>query len=313
MKALLAGQRNQRRERGLLVRGELTHRLQRNVERRARRETDRDRGAAPRDEPGRGSRAFGACQGRCPARAATPGAAAGADAASASSVACCRSPRAGSGCPAVSASAAEAPAGVSDASHSVRNPPVRAGSAWARAHEALAFEAAEGGLDRLPVRRLANQAPQRPPAAAQRAQQRIRRPPDHRAGRGPRRSTRSAARSRPRRTAGLPTPARRQARRGSSRLPTGRDRRPRLAETAFASRTSMASRTPSGSGPSAGPTTMPVTVRRPSGTSTRAPRTAPGRFRREAIREERKRRDRNRDRNEHARPSLRPSSLVFRP
>ncbi len=38
VKALLVGQRGQRRERGLLIRGELAHRLQRNIERRARRE-----------------------------------------------------------------------------------------------------------------------------------------------------------------------------------------------------------------------------------------------------------------------------------
>ena len=38
VKALLVGQRDQRRERGLLIRGELAHRFQRNVERRARRE-----------------------------------------------------------------------------------------------------------------------------------------------------------------------------------------------------------------------------------------------------------------------------------
>jgi hypothetical protein len=38
VKALLAGQRGQRREGGLLIRGELAHRFQGNIERRARRE-----------------------------------------------------------------------------------------------------------------------------------------------------------------------------------------------------------------------------------------------------------------------------------
>jgi hypothetical protein len=40
-------------------------------------------------------------------------------------------------------------------------------------HEPLAFEAAEGGLDCLSMRCLADQAPQGAPAAAQRTQQRI--------------------------------------------------------------------------------------------------------------------------------------------
>jgi hypothetical protein len=100
--------------------------------------------------------------------------------------------------------------------------------------------------------------------------------PAHQAGFAPRRSARSAARSRPTRTAGLPRPARRQATRGSSRPPTRRGSTTSSGRNGVASRISVASRTPSGSGPSAGPTMMPVTVRRPSGTSTRAPRTAAG-------------------------------------
>ena len=153
------------RSAALLIGGELAHRFQ--AEHRAPRPPRRDRGraAAPRDERGRGSRAGGACRGRFPARAATPASAAPADAASVVMLACCRSPRPGSDCPAVSASAADAPAGVSDASHSVRNPPVRAGSACVR--RASPLRSSRGGRSRPPFDSPpCRSGPQRPRATA---------------------------------------------------------------------------------------------------------------------------------------------------
>jgi hypothetical protein len=179
-------------------------------------------------------------------------------------------------------------------------------------HEPLALEAAEGGLDRLSICGLADQTSQRPPAAAQRTQQRIagRRPIEQASPIVGQLVVRLALDPRERRGCRGQRVARRrevvvghpqgevhdlvgQKRRGVENL---RDVTNAIGLRAF-------------SRPDDDARDRAVAERHQHAGAAHGCR----RFRREAIREERKCRDRNCDRNQHATPSLRPSSLVPRP